>query len=90
MPQIARLLHRFWPRVNVTPTPVEMIWVTRLDGSHPHELGYQPLKAQDADGTIDYATAGWVDDVHWLPGDRQISFMMRFKAPEEIYSISAD
>lgn len=89
-PQYARLLHRFWPRINLTPSPVVMIWVTWLDGSHPQELGYQPLKAKDADGTIDYADAGWVDVIHWLPDDRQISFMMRFKDPEEIYTLPAN
>jgi len=89
-PQLFRLLHRFWPSLNLPPTAVEMIWVTHLDGSHPHELGYLPLKAQNADGTVDNATAGWVDGLLWLPGDKQISFERRNEDPEVVYTIPAD
>ncbi|MCW3097661.1 MAG: hypothetical protein JWL77_3279 [Chthonomonadaceae bacterium] len=60
-----RLLQRLLPS-RLTPfQPSQSIWITRLDGSHPHELGSL---------TIPFREQSVIGNLHWLPDGKQVSF----------------
>jgi hypothetical protein len=69
-------LARFWAMVGNRPSTAETLWVTRLDGSEPHEVGYLPVKPD----------APLPEDLRWLPGGSQLSFVYK----GALYTVPAD
>ena len=73
---LIRLLQRLLPS-HMTPfQPSQSIWITRLNGSNPHELGSlaMPLGEHSMIGAL-----------HWLPDGKQVSFSTQ----DLVYSIQA-
>jgi hypothetical protein len=69
-------LARFWTMAGNRPHTVETLWVTRLDGSEPQEVGYLPFKTDDP----------LPEDLRWLPGGKQLSFIYK----GALYTVPAD
>ncbi len=75
-------LHRLIPRLQANPSPTVGLWISRLDGSHVHEIGHIVVepKAGDIDDPIP-----WLD-VHWLPGGKKLSY----EYEDRLYTVAAD
>lgn len=71
------LLHRIWSKIDVPETWTEELWCSLDDGSELHELGYVSIAAS--------ADRGF-EEVKWLPGGRQISFVCH----GQLYCVTSD
>jgi len=60
-----RLLRRLLPAMTTPLQPSQSIWITRLDGSHPHELGRIPIQSRESSE---------IGDLRWLPNGKQVSY----------------
>ncbi|MCW3054819.1 MAG: hypothetical protein JWN14_3989 [Chthonomonadales bacterium] len=63
-----QFLQRFLPTMITQLQPSQSIWITRLDGSNPHELGRIPMQSRESSE---------IGNLHWLPDGKQVSFGSR-------------
>jgi hypothetical protein len=70
------LLHRFLPQVSIVPQQRFSLWISRVDGSQLHELGY--VAAHDNQVVI--------SQLLWLPSGKKLGFTYN----DTFYTIPAD
>lgn len=71
-----RLWRRIRARLGEKPHLETAIWISNLDGSSPHEVGYMPHQPNEASPR----------QLAWLPGGKQLSFSYR----GDLYTVPAD
>jgi hypothetical protein len=73
-------LHRWLPRVPATPQQRLSLWVMRIDGTNPREIGHIPATAPDPNGQPD------VSDLLWFPSGKHLSFEYK----DKLYTVPAE
>jgi hypothetical protein len=67
-------LHRLVPAFKLPPKSKTSLWVSRIDGSEMHEIGYIPLRPdKENGGTI---AGDEPDHLDWLPDGKRLSFQL--------------
>lgn len=68
IPLEARWLHRMFPAFRVARHTLESIWVSRIDGSDMHEIGFEETHPRPEVGTE-------IRGIYWLPGGKRLGFL---------------
>jgi len=85
MPPVLAWLHRLVPGFNPPPSkPKVSLWVSRLDGSRMHELGYVLVPRFPPSSAVPWSMI--FDHLSWLPDGKQISF----RHDDALYTVPAD
>jgi hypothetical protein len=71
---VARWLHRWIPAFSPPSEGRMSIWVSRIDGSQMHEIGFVPIEL-DSDG--DLVLNDMPEDVRWLPDGNHLCFRLK-------------
>jgi hypothetical protein len=58
---------------SASPVAMDALWVSHLDGSHLHEIGYVSGADEDEEDTPDYLSHR-LTDVNWMPDGKRIEF----------------
>ena len=89
-PPLRAWLHRFLPRVNADPVYSMRLCVSCVDGSKAHEIGSVDVGTTAAGGQLSGAwnsdSAEEISDLRWLPGGKQLSFVLH----NALYTVSAE
>jgi len=85
MPPVLAWLHRLVPGFNPPPSkPKVSLWVSRLDGSWMHELGYVLVPTFPPSSAVPWSMI--FDHLSWLPDGKQISF----RHDDALYTVPTD
>jgi hypothetical protein len=81
---LLQVMHRLLPQIRVRPAYQFELWVSRIDGTERHKVGVVPFDAA-AYQQLNSLYQGELDQIRWLPGGEQLSFVYK----EDLYTVSS-